>query len=336
MNSPEAARRILGAAEASALAANGFLSRWMVYLTPIAMVAGWHWQKALAPYESLSGWLFSLMTLTLSLSTSWADVRRVAAQPLPAVVNLLLLHLIAPACAWLAWQGLFRGDPDIGVGLVLATAVPIGVSCLLWVSLAGGDVPLALALVTADTLLSPLVVPFTVALFAGRTVQLAVGTLVLGLLKMVVLPTLIGVTSHDLTGGRLYRAVQPYAQVVSKLCVFFAVLLSVAGSAARLPVLDRQYIPTFGVLLLLAIFGYLSGYFAGRLFGWGQPAAVSLAYCTGFRNSVAGTVIAATYFPPRVALTVCLMMFFQQPLAGFFQRWATGKRSLGDSQGARA
>lgn len=321
-----------GAAEGSAItktveAANRLIGRWMAYLTPIAMVVGWYWQETLAPYEFLSGWLFSLMTLTLSLSTSWADLRRVTGRPFPAVVNVALLHLIAPAFAWLAWQGLFPGDPDIGVGLVLATAVPIGVSCLLWVSLAGGDVPLSLTLVTVDTLLSPLVVPLTVTLFAGKTVQLAVGSFILGLLKMVVLPTVVGVTSHDLTGGRLYRAIRPYSQLVSKLCVVFAVLLSVAGSASRLPRLDRQYVPALGVLLLLAVLGYLSGYFAGRLFRWGHPAAVSLAYCTGFRNTVAGAVIAATYFPPRVALTVCLMMFFQQPLGGVFQRLVTRERT---------
>lgn len=308
-------------------AANRFLERWMVLLTPAAMVAGWRWQRGLAPFAALSTWTFALMTLALSLGTSWADLRRVSSRPLPAAVTLVLLHLVAPLGAWLAWQAFFPTDPDLGVGLVLATAVPIGVSSLLWVSLAGGDVPLALALITLDTLLSPAVVPLTVSLFAGRTVQVAVGSFVLGLLQMVVVPTLIGVTSHDLSGGRIYRAVRPYAQLTAKVTVVLAVLLSVASASSRLSALDWGYLPTLAVLLALSALGYLLGYGAARLCQWEEPVAVSLAYCTGFRNTVAGTVVAAAYFPPRVALTVALMMLFQQPLAALVQRLAVRNAS---------
>ncbi|HHW14648.1 MAG TPA: bile acid:sodium symporter family protein, partial [Firmicutes bacterium] len=46
------------------------------------------------------------------------------------------------------------------------------------------------------------------------------------------------------------------------------------------------------------------------------------------RNTVAGTVVAAAYFPPRVALTVCLMMLFQQPLAALIQRLAVSPSRL--------
>ncbi|MDI6870905.1 MAG: bile acid:sodium symporter [Bacillota bacterium] len=305
-------------------AADHFLERWMVLLTPAAMAAGWRWQQVLSPYASASTWLFALMTLALSLGTSWSDLRRVTARPLPAAVALLLLHLVAPLYAWLAWQALFPASPDMGIGLLLATAVPTGVSALLWVSLAGGDVPLALTLVALDTLLSPLVVPLIIHLFAGRQVPVAVGAFVLGLVKMAVLPTLLGVTSHDLTGGRLHRTLEPYAQLAAKVTMILAVLLSVANSAARLPTLDRHYLPAILILLALSALGYLSGFAAARLLRWAKPVAVSLAYCTGFRNTVAGTVIAAAYFPPRVALTVCLMMLFQQPLAALVHRLFTG------------
>lgn len=308
-------------------AANRFLERWMVLLTPLAMVVGWAFQKALAPYTAWSTWLFALMTLALSLGTSWRSLARVTSRPGPAVVALALLHLIAPFYAWVAWRGFFPGTPDIGAGLVLATAVPIGVTSLLWASLAGGDVPLALTLVSLDTMVSPLVVPLIIHLFAGRAVHFAVGAVILGLVKMVLLPTVLGVTSHDLTGGRLHRAVQPVALFIAKSTMILAVLLSVASSSARLPSLDRHYFPALVTLAILSVLGYLSGYAAARLFRWGKPVAVSLAYCTGLRNTVAGTVVAAAYFPPRVALTVCLMMLFQQPLAGLVQRLATGPSS---------
>lgn len=301
-------------------AANRFLERWMVILTPLAMVAGWRWQRELLPFAAASGWLFALMTLALSLGTSWSDLRQVTSRPLPAAVALLLLHFVAPFYAWLAWRAFFPAAPDVGVGLVLATAVPIGVSSLLWASLAGGDVPLALTLVTLDTLASPFVFPLIILLFAGRQVHFVAGAVIAGLVKMVVLPTVLGVTSHDLTGGRLHRIVEPYAQLTAKVTMILAVLLSVASSAARLPGLDRHYLPALVTLLVLSALGYASGFVAGRLFGWDQPVAVSLAYCTGLRNTVAGTVVAATYFPPRVALVVCLMMLFQQPLAGIVQR----------------
>lgn len=302
------------------LAINRFLGRWMVVLTPLAMVTGWLWQRELAPFTGLSTVAFALITLALSLSTSWRDLARAALSPLPVVTSLLLLHLVAPLFGWVAWRTIFPASPDLGAGLVMATAIPIGVSSLLWASLAGGDLPLALALVTLDTLLSPLVVPLTIHLFVGQRVEFAVGAVMLGLVKMVVVPTLVGVTSHDLTGGRLHQMVAPYADLVSKAGIIVAVSLSVAGSAARLPGLDRHYLPALVTLFVLCVLGYLAGYAAARLFGWPRPVGVSLAYCTGLRNTVAGTVLAATYFPPRVALTVCLMMLFQQPLAGFAQR----------------
>lgn len=302
--------------------ANLWLERWMVLLTPLAMVVGWAGRRFFLPCAAAAPWLLALMTLALSLGTSWADLRRVTAHPFPAGVALALLHFVAPLYAWLAWRWFFAGSPDVGAGLVLATAIPIGVSSLLWTSLAGGDVPLALTLVAADTLVSPLLLPVTIRLFAGRQIAFAAGAVVQGLLHTIVLPTVLGVTSHDLTAGRLHRLLEPYAQFTAKASMILSVLLSVANSASRMPALDRHYLPALFTLAVLSVLGYLSAFAAARLLGWRKPVAVSLAYCTGLRNTVAGTVVAATYFPPRVALTVCLMMLFQQPLAGLIQRLA--------------
>ncbi|MGE5554102.1 MAG: bile acid:sodium symporter family protein [Betaproteobacteria bacterium] len=315
-------------------AVNRFLDRWMILATPLAMVAGWRWHDALLPFVPASVWLFALSTLALSFGTSWGDLRRAVSRPLPVLTALALLHLVAPFFSWLAWRGLFPGNPTIGAGLVLAAAIPVGVSSLLWVNLAGGDLPLALTLVAIDTLLSPVILPFVVHLFVGQAVQVAVGSFIGGLLKMVMLPTLAGVMCHDLTGDRLLSRFAPQVQLTAKVTMILAVLLSVASSAARLSGFNRHDLPVFLILVALSALGYLSGYAAARLFRWEKPVAVSLAYCTGFRNTVAGTVIAAAYFPPRVALIVCLMMLFQQPLAGLVHHFATAGARQRVSQAA--
>ena len=69
-----------------------------------------------------------------------------------------------------------------------------------------GNVALGVTLVTLDSILSPLVVPATVMIVAGAAVSFDAGSLMVSLLWMVVVPTIIGVTLHEATDGRIAEA----------------------------------------------------------------------------------------------------------------------------------
>jgi tagaturonate reductase len=55
----------------------------------------------------------------------------------------------------------FRGDTDTVAGFVLLYSGPTAVAGFIWVSILGGDPALCLTLILIDSLLSPLVTPWT-------------------------------------------------------------------------------------------------------------------------------------------------------------------------------
>jgi predicted Na+-dependent transporter len=287
----------------------------MMVLVPLAIAVGWSGNRYIAPFSGWSTWAFAYLTWISSINTSWRDLGRAALRPWPVMVALLILHGITPIFARTVGLIWFSGDPATATALILVTAIPIGVSTLVWVGLAGADVPFALTTVALDTMLSPFVIPLTVYLFIGTRVSLDFGPLFVGVLWMIVVPTVVAVTMHDLTGGRRAARLGKFGPVSSRVSMVLAVALSVAGSVSKLPAMDLPYVKIVAALMSVAISGYLLSYLAGTLLHWPRPLALGLIFTAGVRNSVAGGVIAARYFPPQVAVVICMMMFFQQPFA---------------------
>ncbi|ARP43040.1 bile acid:sodium symporter family protein [Geobacillus thermodenitrificans] len=299
---------------------NRRLEKALPFLTPASVVAGIWLSDELSSHAVLVPWLFAFMTFSGSLRLRLAELKEVLIHPGPIVAALCLLHFVIPLWAFGLGHLFFGGDRLTVIGFVLAAAIPTGVTSFIWVSLGRGNLALALSIILIDTFLSPLAVPLTLLLLAGSAVEMDVGQMMLGLVFMIILPSLSGM----LVGERLsVRANERLAAVLSPFSKLALALVVMMNSAVVAPYFGRVDVRLFFMaflVLVIASSGYFLSWMAARWLKFAPPDIITLTFTGGMRNISAGAVLAMTYFPPPVSVPVVLGMLFQQVLASLYHR----------------
>src|SRR3546814_919210 len=137
-------------------------------------------------------------------------------------------------------------------------------TCALPISwLARGDLALAVSLSAITTLLAPLLTPALIWLLASAWLPVSFSALFWSILQIVLLPIVLGIVAQRLLGDRVRHAVEvlPLISVVSIVTIVAAV---VAASQAKIA---ESGLLIMAIVMLHNSFGYLLGYFTGRLFG---------------------------------------------------------------------
>ncbi len=296
------------------LQVNSVLERFLFVWLLSAMGIGYVLSVHLSMLSGAIVALFAYMTFVTALGTRLRDFVYVFAHPQKLVVMFLLIHLVLPLLAfgvahiWLSSESMYM------VGVVLGSSIPVGVTSIMWTGLAGGDLPLALAIVSVDTMLSPLTLPLTIRVIFGRAVGMPFWTLFWGLFWMVVIPTIAGMIVNEWSRGRIKPLLQPFAGPTSKLSLLSVVAINVAIVAPELTH-GGHLAMLLITLMIMAAMGYGVGYFVSRMMRAENKTRVTMTYNVGMRNISAGIVIATHYFGHAVSIPVVFAMLFQQPLA---------------------
>lgn len=305
------------------VSSNTVLERIMPLLTPAAIVVGVLNEAFLLPLTWLVPWIFAGMTLIGSLKSSFRDLFAVLAKPQKLVILLIILHIVMPLIGWVAALLFFPGDPYTVTGYVLLFAIPTGVVSVVWVSMHGGNIALTLALILIDTMLSPLIVPATLYLLMGASVQMDAGEMMRGLLWMVVLPSVAGMLLNQFTKGKISTVCGPPLAPFVKVGLFTVVSINGASIARYLKHPDGKLALIIAVTFVTVALGYVLGAAVSRRLHYDHANTVAVQFNSGMRNLSAGAVLAVQYFPAAVALPVISGMLFQQILAacsGMFLR----------------
>jgi len=297
---------------------NHILTKWMPLITMCSVVTGVILASWLHTLTGWVPWIFAFMTFIGSLGSTFGDLRKVILHPMPVIVCMGILHVAMPLIAWGISGAVFKGDPHTITGIVLEFVIPTGIKSLIWVTFSQGHTTLTLSIILIDTLLSPLIVPFSLQFLLGAEVDINTWAMLRGLLWMIVIPSCLGMLLQQFTKGKAYRMIGvPFAPLTKLL---LAIVIAINSSIAA-PYLVTMTGKAAGIALLLlglAAIGYVLGYLSARLFGWDQSVVVALTYNSGMRNISAGAVLAMTYFPPQVTLPVVIIMLFQQLLASLY------------------
>ena len=297
---------------------NKKLEKMMPLLTPISVIIGVALGEHLAWMAFLVPWVFAVITFTGSFSTNFTDTRHVIVHPLPLVICVLFSYLVMPLVSWGSASFLFKGDAYTITGFVLAFILPTGVMSFLWVSINQGNIPLSLAIIVVSTLIAPFAVPFGMEQILGAQISFDSWAMMKGLLWMLVIPSLIGMTLNQLTKGTVKDTLGKPLSPFSKIGLAFIVAVNSAVAAPFFREVSLKLVMIFLVAIVLSSFTYLIGWFVARLFRWDWPTTVSLTFNFGMRNISAGVVIAAAYFPPPVSIPVIIGTLFQQFLASMY------------------
>lgn len=181
---------------------------------------------------------------------------------------------------------------DFILGLLIASAMPTGISVVYLARAFGGDGSTVLASAAVSTLLAPALTPAAVYLLAGAQVQIDLLLMFRTLVVAVAIPFLA-----SLAFRKGAKRLKEHSIAVSTAMSF----LLVWGLTAQ----GLSYINTSGSIVLLALvvfaanlFAYGFGYLAGRQGSKGR--AVSFFLISGFKNNTLGLALASALSPLAV------------------------------------
>ena len=298
---------------------NAFIQKWIALLTPLSLIIGVLLGEMGTHFLFLIPWFFAFMTFTGALGMDFKDFRMVVKYPGAILLSILFLHVLMPVWGYLLATVLLD-DALLTIGFTLAVAVPTGVTSIIWVTITRGNLPLALSIVLLDTLLAPLILPLILVVVAGTAVTIDSASLIMGLLWMIVLPTLVGILMNEVTRGKVKDTWGGRLAPFSKISLLLIIMIN--GSVIA-PYLQNFSWEIIGILLLV-LFITLSAYAFALVTGHyllKEPSIVTtFTYNVGMRNISVGVVIATAYFPPKVAMPVVFCMLFQQLIASFASR----------------
>jgi predicted Na+-dependent transporter len=300
---------------------NAFLQKWLPYLTPASVVLGVTILSGVSSFSFLVQWIFAFISFSSCLMLKLQDLKKAISHPLPIVVCLVILQVVIPLLAYGLGTLFFNGDVYTITGLVLAFSIPTGVITLMWVSIFKGNTAITLAIVLCNTMLSPLLVPFTLDVLLGAKVSMDAFGLMLGLFWMVVVPSLLGLCVNQIIKEKSIKLGATLAPF-SKISMLLVILLNSAVVSPYFKQLNFKIVMIGLLVFSIACFGYVIGLFVGRLLKWEKDVAISLAFNSGMRNTGVGSALAITFFPPAVAFPIVIAIIFQQFLASVAGRLA--------------
>ncbi|RBW67367.1 bile acid:sodium symporter family protein [Bacillus taeanensis] len=298
---------------------NIFLEKWIFLILPLLMTAGFLTGDYLNGWSDLTAPLFMILTFISSLSADWRKFTDILKRPALFLAVLIIIHLLFPFFTLKIAVPLFSNQPELMTGLVLTMVLPIGVTSIFWISFVKGNVNLALLIVTLDTLLSPIILPAALYSMLESNVHLDVTSLILGLLKLVLIPSVLGMVAGEwLRKHRPGSWFKTTSSFTSKICLYLIVILNAASLYYPLQKVGNDFYKLFITIFTLMAIGYVISYVVGMFFVKDTGTRIAVSYSGGVRNYTAGVVLAMSYFTPVVALPVLIAMLLQHPLAMIF------------------
>lgn len=224
---------------------------------------------------------------------------------------------------------LFRLEPALAAGVILAGTCPGGTSSNVITYFSRGDVALSVCMTSVNTLLAPLLTPLITWLLLQTTVEVNVGGMLLGIVNVVLVPIILGLIVSRYFGAftERYEAALPVVSVA-------AICLIVATVVAH----NAEQIFTCGLLVLLVVvlhnlLGYLAGFLVGKALRMSPEKTKAVSVEIGMQNSGLATSLAGTSFPNLALATVPGAIFSiwhnisGALLAELYRRWNSPERA---------
>lgn len=305
---------------------NNFIEKWMAFVTPLCLLVGVCFPdiaKHGLPYVT---YVFAFMTFTGALKSRFRDVANVIRNPESLIIILIMLHVVIPTAACGLGHLLFSNNMNLITGMVLEFSIPTAVASMMWVSIFDGNSSLSLSLVVIDTVLAPFIIPVTLRILIGSSVEIDVAGMMTELIYMVALPAIAAMCLNQFSHGKVMETWPKKLAPFSKLALMFVVTSNSSKVAPYIRQMNLQRVGVALTILILAAGGYFLGWIIAKLTHRDQKTTISMVYGTGMRNISTGAVIAAAYFPGEVVFPVMIGTLFQQILAAVSGKLLTHKK----------
>jgi len=274
---------------------------WLTQLFPLLAiavgVAAYFVPGVFAPYDRAIVPLLVVIMFSMGLTLTVDDFRRVGRQPSAIGLGVLLQYTIMPVAAFLVGFTLSL-SPELLGGLVLLGGCPGGTASNVICYLARANVALSVALTLTSTLVAVVATPLVTWLLLDRYVPVDVAGMLGSMVKIVLVPVMLGVAVNSALGDRLEK-MKPLLPAVAIAVILLAIAIIVALNR---PQLENTALAVVAAVVLHNLLGFAGGYFIPRRLGFDQLTCRTLSIEIGMQNSGLSVALALKYFTPLAAL----------------------------------
>ena len=250
--------------------------------------------------------MLGIIMLGMGMALHWQDFSHVLRHPRDLGLGLVVQFGCMPLLAF-ALCHVFALPPELAMGMILVGTAPGGTASNVLTFIARGDVAFSVAM------------PLT-WLLGGVWVPVDMGGLFWSIVKIVLVPVLLGLLLHHFQRGLVDR-LMPFLPLASALVI----TLVIAGIIA----VNAQNILSAGPAIFAAVIahnllGLAVGWFAACRLRFAPPRRRALAIEIGTQNSGLATALALAHFTPAAAIAGALFSVWQNISGALLSNfWAT-------------
>lgn len=187
----------------------------------------------------------------MGLTLTPSDFKIIGRHPKAVIIGVVSQFVIMPLTAYSLSVGL-NLPAEIAVGVILVGSCPGGTASNVITYLARGNVALSVAVTSVTTLLAPIMTPFIFWALAHQWLEISAADMLVSIMKMVLLPIILGVIAHTL----FRRQTEKAAGALPLVSVIAIVLIIGAVVGASKPKIIESGLLIFGVVVLHNCIGY--------------------------------------------------------------------------------
>ncbi|WP_411032354.1 bile acid:sodium symporter family protein [Spongiimicrobium sp. 3-5] len=223
--------------------------------------------------------LLQIIMFGMGTAMSLKDFVGVVKMPKGVLVGLICQFTIMPILGF-AIATLFSFPPEIAAGVVLIGSSPSGLASNVMSYLAKANLALSVTLTAVSTLLAPFMTPLLMELFAGQFVPIDFWGMMLSIIKIVILPIILGLAFNYFFHGKA-KWLDKAMPVVSMVGIALIIMVITAAG--------RDSLLSIGLFLILAAIihnaaGYFLGYWGCRMFKMDERDCRTIALEVGMQN----------------------------------------------------
>lgn len=272
---------------------NALFPLWAFLLTIIAFL----FSDFFTPLSSLIVPLLAMVMFCMGLALGKDDFLRIAKNPKPVFVGVVLQFLLMPILA-LTLATMLQLSSQLTAGMVLVGSCAGGTASNVISFLAKGDLALSISMTITSTLIGVIATPLLCAFYLSETIAVDRLGMFISILQMVLLPVALGALLNHFLPDRVSRS-QRYLPSLSIIIILLIITIVVALNSDSLLAVGGI---TIVAVALHNLGGLAGGFYLSRLMGFDIRQSHTIAIEVGMQNSGLGVALALEFFSATAAM----------------------------------
>lgn len=262
-------------------------------------VLAFFWQDGFAWTTRYTSVFLGVAMFGMGLTIHMGDFQVVFSRPKEVIIGCVAQYTVMPLVAWIL-AVVFHLPQDLAIGVILVGCCPGGTASNVITYIAGGDVALSVGMTIVSTLAAPLMTPLLVYGLAGAWVEVSFWAMVLSVVKVILIPVLLGILLRSLFGKQIQKIsdILPLISVVSIVMIISGIVANNAEKIVSCGVL------VLGVVMLHNLFGMGIGLLAAKLLKVEYSRTTAIAIEVGMQNSGLAVSLATANFAANPLATL--------------------------------